>query len=329
MNKKTDINQLVTTKLWRGALIAALTPLFAAAQSYPSKPVRLVVPFPAGGGVDVTARILAQQLTLRSGQSFIVENRPGAAGIIGTEYVAKSAPDGYTLLVGSQTTQAVVPAMFKVSYNTARDFATVSAIAESPMLLLVHPQLPARSTKELIALAKAKPGQITFGSAPGGTPHIGTELLKQMAKIDVMLIPYKGEGPALQDLMGGQIMMILSNLPVSMPHLKSGRLHPLAVSSATRTPTLPALPTIAESGVPGYEYATWFGFFAPSAVPREIVSKLATEAAAGLTTAEVRERMAGQGYFVTAGNPEKFSAFVAKEIPRWAQFVKSANIKGE
>ncbi len=309
--------------------ITGLFPLTGAAQQYPSKPVRLVVPFPAGGGVDVTARILAQQLTTRIGQSFIVENRAGAAGIIGTEFVAKSAADGYTLLVGSQTTQAVVPAMFKVSYNTARDFVPVSAIADSPMLLLVHPQLPARSTKELVALAKARPGQITFGSAPGATPHIGTELLKQMAKIDLMLIPYKGEGPALQDLMGGQIMMMLSNLPVSTPHIKGGRLRPLAISSAARAPTLPELPTIAESGVPGYEYATWFGFFAPAGVPRDILNKLTTEAAAGLTAPDVRDRMASQGYFVTAGNIEKFSAFVAKEIPRWAQFVKTANIKGE
>ena len=311
-----------------GPGLMAIGPTPALAQ-YPAKAVRLVVPFPAGGGVDVTARILAQQLTTRTGQSFVVENRAGAAGIIGTEFVAKSAADGYTLLVGSQTTQAVVPAMFKVSYNTARDFVTVSAIADSPMLLLVHPQLPARSAKELVALAKARPGQITFGSAPGATPHIGTELLKQMAGIDLMLIPYKGEGPALQDLMGGQIMMMLSNLPVSMPHLKSGRLRPLAVSSAARAPTLPDLPTIAESGVPGYEYATWFGFFAPAGVPRDILNKLGTEAAAGLNASEVRERMASQGYFVTAGNIEKFSAFVAREIPRWAQFVKSANIKGE
>jgi tripartite-type tricarboxylate transporter receptor subunit TctC len=316
-----------TSWLYGGLLMAGCA--WPALAQYPAKAVRLVVPFPAGGGIDVTARILAQQLTTRTGQSFIVENRAGAAGIIGTEFVAKSAADGYTLLVGSQTTQAVVPAMYKVNYNTARDFVSVSAIADSPMVLLVHPQLPAHSTKELVALAKDRPGQITFGSAPGATPHIGTELLKQMGKIDLMLIPYKGESPALQDLMGGQIMMMLSNLPVSMPHLKGGRLRPLAVSSTARAPTLPDLPTIAESGVPGYEYATWFGFFAPTGVPREILNKLSTEAAAGLNAPEVRSRMANQGYFVTAGNIEKFSAFVAKEIPRWAQFVKSANIKGE
>lgn len=324
---KKIVNKQIVTVFSASVLLMVFSS--AGAQSYPAKPVRIVVPFPAGGGVDVTARILAQQLTARMGQSFIVENRAGAAGVIGTEFAAKSAPDGYTLLVGSQTTQAVVPAMYKVSYNTARDFTAVSAIADSPMLLLVHPQLPVRSTQALIALAKAKPGQITFGSAPGATPHIGTELLKQMAKVELMLIPYKGEGPALQDLMGGQIMMMLSNLPVSMPHLQGGRLRALAITSAERAPTVPDLPTIAESGVPGYDYATWFGVFAPSAVPRDIILKLNTESTAGLTAPDVRERMAKQGYFVTAGNLDRFSAFVAREIPRWAQFIKSANIKGE
>lgn len=322
-----DVQKQILTLILASVCLVAFSSV--GAQAYPAKLVRIVVPFPAGGGVDVTARILAQQLTLRTGQSFVVENRAGAAGVIGTEFVAKSAPDGYTLLVGSQTTQAVVPAMYKVTYNTARDFTAVSAIANSPMLLLVHPQLPVRSTQALIALARAKPGQITFGSAPGATPHIGTELFKQMAKVELMLIPYKGEGPALQDLMGGQIMMMLSNLPVSMPHLKGGRLRAVAITSAARAPTVPELPTIAESGVPGYDYATWFGMFAPSAVPRDIILKLNAESTAGLTAPDVRDRMAGQGYFVTAGNLDQFSDFVAREIPRWAQFIKSANIKAE
>ncbi len=309
-----------------GALLAALA-LPVAAQSYPTKPVRLVVPFPAGGGVDVTARILAQAMTVRVAQSFIVENRAGASGMIGTEFVAKAAPDGYTLLVGSQTTQAVVPAMYKTNYNPARDFAAITEIAKSPMLLLVHPQLPVKSAKDLIALAKSKPGQITFGAAPGATIHMAAELFKLMAKIDMMLVPYKGEGPAIVDVMGGQVMLMFSNIPVSLPQAKSGRLRVIAVTSAQRVSTLPDVPTIAESGLPGYEAATWFGFFAPAATPRDIVARLNTEAVAGLSPSDVRERLAGQGYFVVASASEPFSEFVQKEIPRWAKVVKDANVK--
>ena len=189
-------------------LLLAFFTCAAAAQSYPGKPVRIVVPFAPGGGVDLTARILAQKLTERVGQSFIVENRTGASGIIGTEFVAKSAPDGYTLLVGSQTTQAVVPAMYgKLNYDTARDFAAVTEIATSPLLIVVHPSLPAKTVKDLIALAKAHPGQLTFGAASGGTPHMAGELFKLVAHVDMLFVPYKGEGPAIADAMGGQISM--------------------------------------------------------------------------------------------------------------------------
>ena len=313
-------------------LAAAFTfalPSTGVAQPYPAKAVRLVVPFPAGGGVDVTARILAQRLTERTGQSFIVENRAGASGIIGTEFVAKAVPDGYTLLVGSQTTQAGVPAMYKTSYNTARDFAPVTEIAKSPMLLLVHPTLPVKSAGDLIKLAKARPGQLTFGAAPGATIHMAAELFKIMAKIDMMLVPYKGEGPAIVDVMGGQVMLMFSNIPVSLSQAKSGRLRVLAVTSAQRVSTLPDVPTIAESGLPGYEAATWFGFFAPAATPRDIVIKLNADAVAGLNPPEVRERLAGQGYFVIASSIEQFTDFINKEIPRWAKVVKEANVKPE
>ena len=309
-----------------GALLFAH---LSAAQPYPAKPVRLVVPFPAGGGVDVTARILAQRLTDRVGQSFIVENRSGASGMIGTEFVAKAAPDGYTLLVGSQTTQAVVPAMYKTNYNPARDFAAITEIAKSPMLLLVHPTLPVKSAADLIQLAKTTPGELTFGAAPGATIHMAAELFKIMAKIDMRLIPYKGEGPAIVDVMGGQVMLMFSNIPVSLSQAKSGRLRVLAVTSAQRVSTLPQVPTIAESGLPGYEASTWFGFFAPAATSRDIVNKLNSEAVAGLTTPEVKERLAAQGYFVTASGVEAFTAFANAEIPRWAKVVKEANVKPE
>jgi tripartite-type tricarboxylate transporter receptor subunit TctC len=299
----------------------------AVAQPYPAKPVRLVVPFPPGGGVDVTARILAQQLTARTGQSFIIDNRAGASGIIGTEFVTKAAPDGYTMLVGSQTTHCVVPAIYKVNYNTARDLTGVTEIAKSPMLLLVHPQLPVKTPAELIQLARQRPGQLTYGAAHGATIHMAAELMRLMAKIDILLIPYKGEGPAIVDVMGGQVMFMFSNMPVSLPQVQSGRLRVLGVTSAQRVPSLPNVPAIAESGLPGYEAATWFGMFSPAAVPREMIARLNAEAVAGLNTPEVKERMAAQGYFVVASGVDAFNEFIGREIPRWGKVVKEANIK--
>lgn len=311
-------------------LSAAMAPTVfaqAAAPSYPSKPVRIVVPFAPGGGVDVTARILAQRLTERAGQSFLVENRTGASGIIGTEYVAKSTPDGYTLLVGSQTTQAVVPAMYKVSYDTARDFAAVTMIATSPLLIVVHPSLPVKSVKDLIALAKSRPGQLTFGAASGGTPHMAGELFKLLAGVDMLFVPYKGEGPAVADAMGGQISLVFSNLPVALPHARGGKLRAIAITSPQRVATAPEFPTVAESGLPGYEAATWFGLFAPAATPRDNIVKLNAESVGALNVPEVKDRMAAQGLFVVANTPEQFSAFLKTEIPRWAKVVKDAGVK--
>ena len=302
----------------------------ALAQTYPARPVRIVVPFAPGGGVDLTARILAQRLTERLGQSVIVDNRVGASGIIGTEFVAKAPPDGYTLLVGSQTTQAVVPAIYgKLNYDTVRDFAPVTEIAFSPLLLVVHPALPVTSVKDLIALAKARPGQLSFGAASGGTPHMGGELFKLVAHIDLLFVPYKGEGPAVADAMGGQISMVFSNLPVSLPLAQSGRLRALGVTSPQRVPTAPDIPTVAESGLPGYEANTWFGLFAPAATPREVINRLQGESATALNVAEVRERMSAQGLFVVASTPEQFAEFLKKEIPRWVKVVKDAGVKPE
>jgi tripartite-type tricarboxylate transporter receptor subunit TctC len=299
----------------------------ALGQAYPSKPVRVVVPFAPGGGVDVTARILAQHLSQRIGQSFVVENRTGASGIIGVEYVAKSAPDGYTLLVGSQTTQAVVPAMYKVTYDTTRDFTGITEIARSPLLIVIHPSLPVKTVADLIKLAKARPGLLTFGAASGGTPHLAGELFKLSAKVDLLFVPYKGEGPALSDAMGGQISMVFSNLPVSLPMAQAGKLRGIAVTSAQRVSMAKDIPTVAESGLPGYEAFTWFGFFAPSATPREIVAKLNSESVAALNVPDAKEKMAGQGLFVTANAPDPFNEFVRKEIVRWTKIVKDANVK--
>ena len=300
----------------------------AVAQSYPGKPVRIVVPFAPGGGVDLTARILAQRLTERTGQSFIVDNRTGASGIIGTEFVAKSAPDGYTLLVGSQTTQAVVPAMFgKLNYDTVRDFTGVTEIAVSPLLIVVHPSLPVKSVKDLIALAKARPGLLTFGAAAGGTPHMAGELFKLVARVDMLFVPYKGEGPAIADAIGGQISIVFSNLPVALPQAQGGRLRALAVTSLRRVPTAAQSPTAAESGLPGSEASPWCGLFAPAATPRDVVTKLNADAVGALGVAEARERMAGQGLFVVANTPGQFADFLKAEIPRWAKVVRDAGIK--
>jgi tripartite-type tricarboxylate transporter receptor subunit TctC len=309
------------------AALATMAGEGAHAQAYPVKPVRIVVPFAPGGGVDVTARILAQRLTDRVGQSFLVENRTGASGIIGTEYVAKSAPDGYTLLVGSQTTQAVVPAMYKVSYDTARDFAGVTVIATSPLLIVIHPSLPVRSVKELIALAKSRPGQLTFGAASGGTPHMAGELFKLVAGVDMLFVPYKGEGPAIADAMGGQISLVFSNLPVALPQARAGKLRGIAITSPQRVASASEFPTVAESGLPGYEAATWFGLLAPAATPRDVIAKLNAESVSALNVPEVKERMAAQGLFVVANTPEQFAAFLKTEIPRWAKVVKDARVK--
>jgi len=308
-------------------LSAAAVPAVVAQTSYPVKPVRIVVPFAPGGGVDVTARILAQQLTQRVGQSFVVENRTGASGIIGVEYVARSAPDGYTLLVGSQTTQAVVPAMYKVSYDTARDFTGVTEIARSPLLIVVHPSLPVKTVADLIKLAKARPGQLTFGAASGGTPHLAGELFKLTAKVDMLFVPYKGEGPAIADAMGGQISLVFSNLPVALPQARGGKLRGIAVTSAQRVPTATDIPTVAESGLPGFEAFTWFGFFAPGATPREVIVKLNADSVSALNMPDVKEKMAAQGLFVTANAPDPFAEFVRKAIQRCAKIVKDAGVK--
>lgn len=301
----------------------------AAAQNYPTKEVRIVVPFSPGGGTDVAARALAQALTERVGQTFIVDNRPGASGIIGAEIVSKAAPDGYTLLVGSQTVMAVVPALYptRVTYDTTRDFVPVIRIIETPTLIAVHPSLPVTSIKELIAFAKPRPGQLTYGGSSGGTPHMFGELFESLAQIDLMFVPYKGEGPAITDAMGGHISMVFSNLPTVLPVARSGRLRAIAVSSAKRVPSAPDIPTVAESGVPEYTANSWFGLYAPKGTPREIVVKINTEATAALGAPQVKSRLANLGMFVVANTADEFAAFLKDEIPRWRKVVKASGIK--
>ncbi|MGQ0751954.1 MAG: Bug family tripartite tricarboxylate transporter substrate binding protein [Betaproteobacteria bacterium] len=311
------------------ALLLAFWASAADAQTYPSKEVRIVVPFSPGGGTDVAARVLAQGLTDRLGQTFLVDNRPGASGIIGTEIVAKSAPDGYTLLVGSQTVMAVVPAMYstRVTYDTTRDFVPVIRIIDTPTLIAVHPSLPVKSIKELIAFAKARPGQLTYGGSSGGTPHMFGELFESLAKVNMQFVPYKGEGPAITDAMGGYISMVFSNLPTVLPMVRSGRLRALAVSSAQRVPSSPDIPTVAESGVPDYTANSWFGLYAPRGTAREIVVKINTEAASALNAPDIKSRLAKQGMFVAPNTADEFAAFLKREIPRWRKVVRDSGVK--
>jgi tripartite-type tricarboxylate transporter receptor subunit TctC len=311
------------------ALLLGLVALQAPAQSYPVKPVKTIVPFPAGGTTDILGRIVAQKLSERLGQQFIIDNRGGAGGNIGADAVAKSAPDGYTLLVGTVGTNAINASLYaKMPYDTARDFAPVGLIAAVPNVLVVHPAVPAKSVKELIDLLKSKPGEFNFASSGNGTSiHLSGELFKTMTGVSMNHIPYKGSAPALTDLIGGQVQLMFDNLPSSIPHIKAGRLRALAVTSAKRSAALPDIPTIAEAAVPGFDASSWFALFAPAGTPKEIVMKLNSELNAILQLADVREKFAAQGAEPTEFNPEQFTAFTQGEQAKWARVVRESGAK--
>ncbi len=300
-----------------------------AAAAYPVKPVRIIVGFAPGGGTDVAARILAQRLAETQKQSFVVENRPGASGAIGSELVAKAAPDGYTLSVGTTTTHSVVPQLVpNTPYHPVRDFAAVTQLANSPLFLVVHPSTRISTTADLIKMAKAHPDQLNYGSGGvGTTPHMAGELFKLMSGTRMLMVPYTGEAPAVTDLLGGQISLIFSNVPVALPHVVAGRLRGIAVTSAERVPGLTQYPTVAESGLPGYQAGTWFGLFAPAATPREIVLKLNADVAAALTPPEVRDKIATQGMFVVASPADQFAQFMKTEYEKWGKVIRDAKLR--
>ncbi len=302
----------------------------AIAQNYPERPIRLVVSFPPGGSTDVTARILSPKLAELLGKQVVIDNRPGAASTLGTELVARAAADGYTLLM-SDTTFGIVPALYeKLPYDAERDLAPVSQVISVPAVLVVHPALPVRSVKELVALAKAKPGQLNFGSGGVGTPvHMAGELLKLAARIDIVHIPYKGAGPALSDLLGGHFQMMFPTLPSVIPYIKSGKLRALAVTSDKRSAAFPGLPTMSEAGVPGVTTVAWFGVHAPAATPKPIVERLHAEIVKALQDSAVRSRYASEGSDIVASAPEEFGRFVSGEIAQWKKVVKQAGIKAE
>ena len=301
----------------------------AVAQDYPNRPVRWVSPWPAGGANDIFSRAIAQKLSDAFGQPVVVDNRAGAAGAIGTEHVAKSAADGYVLTLGSSPTHAIAPSLNPaLPYDPLRDFAAVTLVAVVPNVLVVNPSLPAKSVRELIALAKAKPGSLNFGSAGNGTSqHLSAELFKVLASVDMVHVPYKGTAPALADLLAGQVQLAFDNIPALLPHIQSGKLRALAVTSAARSQALPDLPTVAETGLPGYDASVWFGVFVPAGTPRPVINRLHGEINKALAAPDLKARMASMGAEVSGMGPDEFREFWRREIPKWAEVVKAANIK--
>ena len=300
------------------------------AQVYPDKPIRLIIPSAPVGTNDIMGRLAASKLTEALGQQVVVDNRPGATGIIGLQVVAQSRPDGYTLLMGNSSNLAVNISLHRsLPYDPLRDFQPITLLAKAPQILVVNPSLPVNSLKELIALARAKPGALTYGSGTNGTgAHLSAELLTSLAKIDIVQVPYKtGVGGALIELLGGQISMVFGGVPGVAPHIRSRKLRALGVTSATRTPVFPELPTIAEAGVPGYEITLWYGVLAPAGTPAPIVTTLNRTLVKALDSQEMRERMAGEGAEPAPTTPEQFRAFIKSEIGRWTSVMKSSGIR--
>jgi tripartite-type tricarboxylate transporter receptor subunit TctC len=310
-------------------VVLAVIAATAGAQVYPTKPIRLVVPFPPGGTTDILAREVGQRLSLSLGQSVVVDNRPGAAGNIGSELVAKSAPDGYTLLMATVGTHAINPSLYaKLPYDHVKDFAPVILVASVPNVLEVTPSLPVYSVADLIKLAKEKPGQINFASSGSGTSiHLSGELFKTMAGVDMTHVPYKGSAPALADLIGGQVQVMFDNLPSSLPQIKAGKLRAIAVTSAERAPALPNVPTIAESGLPGFEATSWFGLVAPAGTPPAIVVRINTDVNQWLQSSEAKEKLLAQGAVAAGGTPEQFAAYIHAETEKWARVVKASGAR--
>jgi tripartite-type tricarboxylate transporter receptor subunit TctC len=312
-----------------GALVLALAATLSQAQTYPTKTVRIIVGLAPGGTTDVFTRTLAQRLTEAWGQTVIVENRPGASGMIGAEAVAKSAPDGYTLLVSPQTSLAVAPALYgKAPYDTVKDFAPVSLLGSTPLVMIVHPSFPARTFKEFIALAKKQP--LTFGSGGvGSSPHMTGELLSAALGVKMTHVPYKGENPAIADTIGGQIPIMFGNLPVALPHVRSGKVLALATTTAKRSPLAPEIPTMSEGGIKDFEMATWYGMLAPAGTPPELVAKIQRDAARVLSDSATRERLTNMGVDLVLNTPDEFKAYLASEIARYTQIIKSAGLKAQ
>jgi len=309
---------------------AGLTGAVAMAQPYPSKPVHLIVPFPTGGVTDLVGRIIAQRLSERLGQPVVVENKGGAAGAIGAQVAARAAPDGYTLFMGTATHAINTTLVPKSGYDLLKDFAPVSLVASVPLLLAAHPSVPAKDVKDLVALAKQKKGELNFASGSSGSAsHLAGEMLKTAAAIDVVHVPYKGGGPAIADLLAGHVTFMFENMPSILTHVQSGKLRGLAVTGQKRSPAAPDLPTMIESGYPGFEAGSWYGVYAPAGTPKEIVQKLNAELVKAINSPEMQRQLSAQGADPVGNTPEEFAAFIRAEIAKWAAVIKAAGVKAE
>jgi tripartite-type tricarboxylate transporter receptor subunit TctC len=302
----------------------------ASVAAYPTKPVRMIVPLAPGGGSDIVGRIVAVALAERWQQPVIVDNRPGAGSRVGTALAAKAASDGYTLLVSSSS-MAITPALYRnLDFDVRRDFAGVTLIASQPSILAVHPSVPVKSVKELVSLAKVQAGKLAYGSAgPGSATHLGAELLKHAAGINILHVPYKSAGQATSALLSGETQILLTNMASLLPHVKSGRINALGVSSRSRSPLAPELPTLAESGLAGFEYATWYGMLAPAGTAREVVNLVQANTAALINTPQTRQRFTGQGLEVHGTPPAEFEGFLAAEIAKWGSLVRAVGVRVE
>ena len=311
------------------AAYGAVTSCDGLAQPYPAKPVRFIVPFSAGGGADIVARAIGQKLAESLGQQVVIDNRTGAAAIIGMELAARSAPDGYTIILGQTGPNSINPGLYeRLPYDAPRDFAPITLTTTYPYVLVVHPAIPARTVKELIALAKAKPNQLTFASAGNGAAnHLTAELLKSMAGVSMVHVPYKASAPALIDVLGGHVSMMFDPTITAIPHVKLGKLRALGVTSLKRTAVAPELPTLAETGLPGFESIGWHGILAPAGTPREIVARLHADIVSVLRAPEMRARFAEQGAEPVGNTPEQFLEFLKADLAKWAAVIKAAGVR--
>jgi tripartite-type tricarboxylate transporter receptor subunit TctC len=312
------------------AAALALAPQFAAADGYPEKPIRFVVPYAAGGTTDLLSRAIAQRLAEALGQAVVPDNRPGAGGNLGADIVAKSPPDGYTLLMAPVSPMAINVTLYgnKMSFNPEKDFAPVTLVAKVPLVLVVHPSVPVKNLPELIALAKAKPGRLNYGSAGNGSSnHLVGEMLKTAAGIDLVHIPYRGGGPGMMALVAGQIDLLVGQVPTVQAMVNAGRLRAIAVSGATRSPALPEVPTMSESGLPGFDATAWYSIVVPTGTPKPIISRLHAELVKILKSPDIRERLVSEGADVETSTPEELAAFVRSEIAKWSKAVRDSGTK--
>jgi tripartite-type tricarboxylate transporter receptor subunit TctC len=312
------------------SVLCAMAGAVHAADPYPSRPIRMIVAYPPGGGTDQVGRVMAEQLTVTLGQNVVVDNRGGATGNIGTELASRALPDGYTLLMGNVAPNAVNVSLFKkLPFDPVKDFSPVSLVAITPNILVAHPSIPVKTIKELIAFAKAKPGTLNFPSAGvGSSSHLAGELLKSLAGISMVHIPFKGGGPALVAVIAGEVQVMFATMPAAMPHVKSGKVKPVAVTTAKRSQAMPELPTIAESGVKGYDASTWYGLLAPARTPQSIVTRLHGDTVK-ILAGPTRQRLEAQGFEPDGGTPAEFAAYIKSEIIKWAKVIKDAGIPAE